>query len=136
MMKKMVATLAMMLCTSFMGGVANASTVWIDWTDRTVGATGSATGTIGTITINYSGEVLSTTNINGTTNIWNPDTTYIGGFIDTSPDTIGDVIGLNGSTVVSTLSFSEPILNPVIAIWSLGQPSSEASFSFSETPIF
>lgn len=136
MKKKLVAGLVSGLLVSCMVGMANASTVWTDWTDATVGATGSATGTLGTSIVNYSGQVLNAT-INGTTNIWNPDTTYIGGFIDTSPDTIGDVIGMNGYySAVSTLSFSEPIFNPVIAIWSLGNPSSGASFSFTETPTF
>ena len=136
MKKKVVATLAMALFMFVMTGVAKASSIWTDWTDRTVGATGSVTGTLGTIAVNYSGECLSATNINGTSNIWNPDTTYIGGFIDTSPNAVGDVIGLNGSTIVSTLSFSEPISNPVIAIWSLGAPSVSASFSFDEASTF
>jgi hypothetical protein len=136
MKKTWVAVLTTIFLMPVMVSVANASTTWTDWTDRTAGAAGSAVGTLGTITVDYSGEVLGNTNLNGTSNIWNPDTTYIGGLIDTSPDTVGDVIGLNGSTSVSTISFSEPVLNPVIAIWSLGRPSFEASFSFTETPVF
>jgi hypothetical protein len=113
---------------------AMATTIWTDWTASVVGDPGSASGSLGTITVDYSGEVTANTNINGTTQIWNPSTTFIGGIVDTSPDTIGDVIGLNGSSTVGTITFSVPVLNPVIAIWSLGSPSIAASFTFDATP--
>lgn len=35
---------------------------------------------------------------------------------------------------LNTIEFSLPVLNPVIAIWSLGGAGYEASFTFSETP--
>ena len=113
---------------------AMATTVWTDWTASVVGDPGSAGGSLGTTIVNYSGEVTANTNINGTTSIWNPSSTFIGGIVDTTPDTIGDVIGLDGSSTVGTISFSAPVSNPVIAIWSLGSPSIAASFTFDATP--
>jgi hypothetical protein len=41
-----------------------------------------------------------------------------------------------GTTSVNTLSFSTPLVNPVIAIWSLGGGSTSASFVFDQTPGF
>lgn len=89
---------------------------------------------MGSITVNYSGEVTANTIINDTATIWNPGSTFIGGAVDTLPYSVGDVIGLNGSTTVGTLTFSSPVTNPVIAIWSLGQPSILSSFTFDATP--
>lgn len=111
-----------------------ASTMWTDWTDITLGDPGSATGTLGSTTVSYSGEVTGNTIINGTSTIWNPESTYVGGAVDTSPDSVGDHIGLNGSATTGSISFSAPVVDPVIAIWSLGQPGSTASFTFEQTP--
>jgi len=111
-----------------------ASTMWTDWTAITLGDPGSASGTLGSTSVNYFGEVISTSNINGTSTIWNPEATYVGGAVDTSPDSVGDLIGLDGSTTTGIISFSAPIVDPIVAIWSLGQPGLTASFTFSETP--
>jgi hypothetical protein len=114
---------------------ALATTMWTDWTEIAFGDPGSASGTLGSTTISYSGEVIGNSNINGTSTIWNPESTYVGGLVDTSPDSVGDHIALNGSTNTSTISFSTPVLDPVIAIWSLGQPGATASFTYDATPI-
>ncbi len=115
--------------------IATAATIWTDWTDLTLGYPGTASGTLGTIEISYSGEVFRGSVTNVTPNIWNPETTYVGGLVDTSPDTIGDYIGLNGSTNTGTITFSSTVTNPVIAIWSLGSPSTGASFTFDAIPV-
>jgi len=113
-----------------------ATTIWTDWTAITLGDPGSASGTLGSTTVTYSGEVTGNSNINGTSTIWNPESTYIGGVVDTSPNSVGDHIALNGSSTTGTINFSAPIVDPVIAIWSLGQPGSTASFTFQQTPTF
>jgi hypothetical protein len=41
-----------------------------------------------------------------------------------------------GTTALNTLSFSVPITNPVVAIWSLGAGGTPASFVFGQTPNF
>ena len=119
---------------------ATASTIWTDWTQVTVGDPGSATGTLGSTTVSYSGEVIGAavqggTIIDGTSAIWNPESTYVGGVVDVSPAVVGDVIGLDGSTNRATISFSTPVANPVIAIWSLGSPVLAASFTFDQAPV-
>jgi len=117
------------------GSDAIAATTWTDWSAATIADPGgSATGTMGAVTISYSGEVTGNTVTNGTTGIWNPSTTFVGGGVDTSPDSVRDVIGLNGSTGTDTITFSSPVTDPVIAIWSLGAPSATASFTFDATP--
>jgi hypothetical protein len=86
--------------------------------------------------VTYSGQVIASV-LNGSSNIWSPDSSFIGGTVTTSPSTVGDDIRLNGSFAgPQTLTFATPLVNPVIAIWSLGSPISPATFTFGATPTF
>lgn len=115
----------------------SAQTVWTDWTSAAAGAPGSAAGTLNGVVVSYSGEVLSNTVTNGSSGFWNPSTSFVGGTVGVSPDSVGDIITLGGTfTGTSTLSFASPIDNPVFAIWSLGQPGQAASFTFDASPVF
>jgi hypothetical protein len=115
---------------------AQAATIWTDWTDFTVGANGggSAVGNVFGVDVSYSGELDAGVG-NGTGNIWNPSATFVGGTSTTSPDDVGDYIRINGSyTGTGTINFASPVVDPLIAIWSLGQPGFGASFTFNATP--
>jgi len=113
---------------------ASADTTWTNWTSATVGAPGSAAGTLAGVNVSYAGEVDSSV-INGLSNIWAPNTSFVGGTVTASPSIVGDDIRLNGSfTGTNTITFSTPVANPVFAIWSLGAPTVPASFDFNATP--
>lgn len=113
-----------------------AATIWTDWSSATVGAPGSATGTVNGVGVSYSGE-LDTATTNGTITIWAPNSSFIGGTVTASPSAVGDAIFLNGNfTGVDTITFASPVVNPVVAFWSLGQPGLSASFLFNQTPTF
>lgn len=118
-------------------GCAFAQTTWTDWTSATPGEPGAAVGTLGGISVTYSGEVLGNTLVNGGFAAgWAPATSFVGGTVGTSPASVGDMITLNGSALTNTLTFATPVVDPVIAIWSLGQPGFAASFTFNATPMF
>ena len=110
---------------------ANAATIWTDWTSATVGTNGTAVGLLGSTNVNYNGQLIGAVT-NGTTTVWNPSTSYLGGSVDVTPDSVGDLLGISQST--GTITFSSPVLNPVIAFWSLGAPGSSASFVFNQNP--
>jgi len=96
-------------------------------------------GNLGGITVTYNGEIISLpTTTNGSFAGWQPGSSFIGGAVTTSPDTVGDIIGLEGSyTGINTVTFASPVVDLVMAIWSLGSPSVLTSFDFSNaTPIF
>ena len=115
---------------------AFAVTAWTDWTSATAGAPGSASGSLGGVAVSYLGELDSAV-INGTSPIWAPNSSFTGGTVTASPSTVGDAIFLNGSfTGTNTITFASPLVNPVFAIWSLGQPGLAASFNFNATPTF
>jgi hypothetical protein len=130
-------TLGLLAVGCLASATAGAATVWTDWTAATNGAPGTAAGTVSGVSVTYSGELDSRVT-NGTSNIWNPSTTFVGGTSTSSPSTVGDDIRLDGSfTGTNTITFGSPVTNPVFAIWSLGQPGLAASFIFSNvTPTF
>lgn len=69
---------------------------------------------------------------------WTPTATFAdGSLVDNAPPAGGGIVFLNGDNdVLQTLSFSAPVVNPIVSIWSLGNPSSPASFNFiNATPV-
>jgi hypothetical protein len=115
----------------------SAATIWTDWTQAAVGNPGSATGNLGGVNVSYSGE-LDAFGIGGTSNIWAPNSSFTGGTVTASPSVVRDELDLNGSfTGTNTITFGTPVLNPLVAIWSLGQGGLPASFNFiGATPVF
>jgi hypothetical protein len=128
---------AVVLAMTFTAGLP-AATIWTDWTSATIGAPGAAGGTLGGVTVTYAGQVTGNTVINGTTTDWSlPDSSFIGGTVTTSPEIVGDIITEDGTySGTNTITFSTPIVNPVFAIWSLGQSGTPATYSFNITPTF
>lgn len=114
------------------GVSAQAATItWNQWSSGTAGAMGpvavgfSAGGNPAALVANYPS--------------WTPASTWAdGSVVDNGPAQSGGIIQLYGGTAnVNTLTFSTAIINPVFAIWSLGNPGSSASFDFiGATPVF
>ena len=101
--------------TTLVGGVAQAAPVyWTDWTTRT------ATGAEGTLDVNgnvvgvtFTGPINFLTTGAGT-NYWNPSAPYLSAVVDNAPPA-SDIISLNlGGT--KTITFSKPVVNPLIAL--------------------
>ena len=63
---------------------------------------------------------------------WSPSSTFADGvMVDNGPAQANGIMQLDGDTAaLNTLTFSVPVVDPVIAIWSLGQGGVEASFDF------
>ncbi len=81
-----------------------------------MGAPGSAAGTLGGVSVSYSGEVIGSV-LNGTSGIWAPNSSFIGGTVTTSPSVVNDDIRLQGNFAgQQTITFSTPVVNPVFAI--------------------
>ena len=112
-----------------------ASTItWTTWTAATAGNPGSATGTIGTVGVTYAGLV----NYFYTSYpSWMPTSTYAGGTVSNAPSP-DNIIGLTGGagTGTETVTFSTPVVDPVMSIWSLGAGGTTAQFVFSSSEPF
>ena len=109
---------------------ANAAPInWSSWSDNSAGSILTTGGPVG---VTYLGEM------NGLTSnypSWTPTTTWTdSSAVSNSPSQIGAMIRLHGgggaAAVTDTLTFSAPVLNPAVAIWSLGASGAQASFDF------
>ena len=116
--------------------VAQAAPIdWNAWTSATGGTIApdsvgvtfaiAGTGSVNNLVPNYPSYTPTTTFADGTV-------------VNNAPvpaDAIIQLVG--GNTNVNTVTFSKPVVNPVMAIWSLGAAGTQASFDFiSVTPVF
>jgi len=93
---------------------------------------GSATATMGSNTLTYSGELL---NVVANYPSWGPAGTFNGGTVGNAPPQSGGIVQLQGGaqSPTNTITFLTPVVNPVMAIWSLGQGCVSASFNFDQS---
>ena len=115
-------------------GFSAPPTSWADWTSDTVANPGSAAGTLfvngNTITVTYTGEVFNQTETNGAgTDYYTPVSTYSNAVTANAP--LGGMITfVGGNSTVDTITFSQTVTNPVMAIVSQGSPGNTISMNF------
>jgi len=128
-----------MLASSLVAGLfvlsstcAHAAVItWNTWNSATSGAIDS-----NVVTFSAGG---STDNLVSGYPSYTPSSTYADGVIvDNAPVSGNNIIQLTGGNQnINTVTFSTPVVNPVMAIWSLGQSGITASFDFiGATPVF
>ena len=119
---------------------------WTNWTSFTAGTPGTATGTMNTaggpVTVSYTGEVLSGSQLSsGGTTYFDPNsaghnfssTTYSNGTtVPNGPGTNPGFIQMQGggNRILNTLTFSTPVNNLFFAIISLGQTGDGVTYAF------
>ena len=122
-----------LLAASFAAsGLAHSAT--IDWNTWTSNSTGTVDST--PITVTFTGETGSGWYDNYPT--WTPSATWADGSVITNAPVAsnGIVRLLGGTTTVDTVTFSQAVVNPVFAIWSLGPANPNPSFNFiGATPV-
>ena len=109
---------------------------WNTWLDSSTGAmtVGSTPVTVGFVTSNSHNDVANYPS-------WTPTATFADGVVvNNAPVAANGIMQLFGgpnNPDTNTVTFSTPVTNPVMAIWSLGQGGINASFEFlNATPIF
>ena len=123
-----VSALLFAACAVSTSALAHADTiVWTNWSSATSGNPGSATGTIGGINVTYSGQTSGLTNVPS----WTLASTFTGGVVGNAPPHTPTIQIEGGSPITETITFSSTVVHPIFAIWSLGAPSSPATFDFS-----
>ena len=102
---------------------------------------GNATGTLatpgGTVSLSYSGDVATATQVNNTgVNYFTGWTSVYTNSVVANLPTSPDIITLSEfySATPNTLSFSSPVVNPILDIVSLGSPGTQVTYNFSATP--
>jgi PEP-CTERM motif len=115
---------------------ASAATIdWTQWGSFTTGnassSPGAASGVAGSVSVGYAGEIE---NLFLGYPSWQPSSTFSGGTVGNPPPSSGGILQLFGGQygLTDTVTFSRPVTDPVMAIWSLGQDGINASFQFAE----
>lgn len=110
---------------------ASASTIdWASWSNVATSPTaGSATATFAPgLTASYGGELQAFVPSYPS---YTPSSTFSGGTVGNAPPQANGIVRLTGgATVLDTITFSQAVVDPVIAIWSLGQGGINAQFAF------
>ncbi|MDJ0735090.1 MAG: PEP-CTERM sorting domain-containing protein [Nostocaceae cyanobacterium] len=139
-----VKSLALGICSACLLPVlaqpANAATIyWTDWTSATpvpLGVRGSAEGSITTpdkpaLGVTYNGRIFSATQTDGGgINYWNPSTPYISPIVDNPPPDTDIITLVGGDDSSHTITFDQPVENPVMAIVSMGQTGIPIEYNF------
>jgi len=133
-------SLATAAAVALMAAGASAHAAIVDWTQWSPTFTtsttngGAASGVSGLIGVTYSGEL---DNLLFNYPSWGPASTFSGGTVDNAPPAAGGILQLvgGGGTGPDTITFSSPVLNPVMAIWSLGQNNDPTQFVFTTSNI-
>jgi hypothetical protein len=110
---------------------ATAGTIWTDWTEAEPSlsfAVGNLNVNGGSVSVRFTGQVLANTAIHGGFD-WTPEDSFMGGNV-TSPNIPGDIIRQDGTVANNTLTFSSLVMNPVLALWSLGAAGLQVSDMF------
>jgi hypothetical protein len=113
----------------------------IEWTDWTAATTTSAAGTLaldsGDVAVTFTGALNPAAQTAGGSSFWatNPAIYTAPDAVDNAPPAT-DIIRITGGTAAGTqvLSFSEPVVDPVMAILSLGQPGLVVTYDFIDAP--
>jgi len=127
MQKLLIAGLTSLLIAGNVSVASAAVVTWNTWDSTTTGSAGS-------INVTYAGPALSLV-LNYPS--YTPTTTFADGVIvSNAPSPSNNILQITGgSDATQTLTFSQAVVNPVFAIWSLGS-STLASFVFDQTPTF
>lgn len=108
---------------------AKAGTItWTTWTSATAGNSWSAARTIGSVGVTYNGQV---TYFYTNYPRWAPASTYEGGAVGNAPSP-HNILRLTGGANmgIDTVLFSQAVVDPVMAILSLGAGGDTAQFVF------
>jgi hypothetical protein len=123
------------LLVALAGSATAAPVYWAEWTSAHRTDPSTVVGTVivpglGPVGVTYTGDWV-VVNLNDTgTNYWVPPSTYADGVIVDNAPARTDLIGLFESNGTCTVTFSQPVVNPVMAVVGLGRTGVAASSTF------
>jgi PEP-CTERM motif len=131
-------TMGIFVVVTLMAAVHPASADMISWVElstATAGNPGSASGIINLpggspVGVTYTGEVFFAQTNNSGTYFWNPASTFTSAEVSNVPPTSDLIALIGGNTTVNTITFSRPVVDPVLDILSLGSPNIPITYNF------
>ena len=125
------------MAIALLGVAAPASAIeikWTDWANATTGQVdGTATSLGETISVTYSGTFAFVQTGTGT-DYFTPSSPYTDNAVVDNRPPAAEMVALSGgdTALTHTVSFSEPVVDPVMAIVSLGQPAQTITYNFGD----
>lgn len=106
---------------------------WTDWTSASGGAAATTVNGVlsfggGNVNVTYAGETAFVQTFGGS-NYWAPASTFTSAAVSNAPGT-SDIIAINGTDTLHTITFSQSVLNPVMAVESMGQSGVGTTYYF------
>ncbi len=112
---------------------------FVQWTSATLGTPGGAVGSLvisnlGTVDVTFSGEVAAPTQVGqtGPINYWAPTTPFLSNVISNLPPSTDIIVLVGGNTILNTITFSVPVMDPVMLVNSLGQAGTPVDYQFDQ----
>ena len=113
-----------------------ANVTWTDWTSASAASNTSVWGNLDGIDVTYTGN-FSFVQLGAGTNYWtepNPSNKpYTGNAVVGNAPTASELIALNSAVTLNTIAFDTPVLNPIMAIVSMGQPGMTVTYDFGQS---
>ena len=110
---------------------------WTNWESAINdpgGNLGSAAGMLEGVSVTFSGNVTAPTQVSGGIPYWDTfPATYAGGVVGNGPSPNSDIIALTTGPGTQTLTFLSPVVDPAMAILSLGRAGVPVSYDFGTT---
>jgi hypothetical protein len=134
--KRAFALVAAACLLALAGTVSAAPVYWADWTTATPGDPDTVVGTLTcpgpeSVEVTYAGNYLFALVNNTGANYWQPAASFHDhGLVDNEP-ALKDIVGpLGGDETRHSLTFSQPVVDPVIAVVDLGNRKGPILFEF------
>lgn len=129
-MKHKVSLLLLALCFTSTNALASVID-WTDWESATTGTNGSASGTVGGVGISYTGHVAFAQTGTGI-NYWTEGTPapYTGNSVVDNAPTASELIAMSAHGTTQTITFSQAVTDPIMAIVSMGQSGLPVTYDF------
>lgn len=131
-MKHILGKMVALGCISLAQLASAGIITWTDWTSATTGAAGNAAGTLGSINLRYTGDVTFAQLGGPDTNYWTEGANfpYTGSAVVDNAPTPAEMIAMSLANVTNTITFSQTVINPIMAIVSQGQYGLPVTYDF------
>jgi len=107
---------------------AGATTVpFVSWTAWNSSAAGTTQQNAHTVNVTYSGDTLG---LDNNAYIYDVPSSFTSAEVPNTPGGNGTILMQGGNATVNTFHFSQAVLNPYIAVFSVGQTGVPVSFNF------
>jgi hypothetical protein len=138
--KFLVIAVALVMVMGMAGVSSGALVDWANWTSATPGVPGTASGNIGSNMLTYTGEFTFAQLSNIGTYYWTGAlkgapgdiSPYISATVENNPPTADLIAQTGGYSGVNTITFSQAVTDPVMAIVSLGRPTQNVTYYFNQ----